>query len=100
MGLIRRTAASRRDYGAIWDYVAAHDMAAADGLLRAFDRRLELLSDFPEAGQARPEVRAGVRGFPVGKYLLFYRPIQGGIEVLRVLHGKRDVRQAFNRGER
>lgn len=35
-----------------------------------------------------------IRVFPVSrckKYLIFYRPIAGGIEVLRVLHGVRDI---------
>lgn len=95
MGVIRRTPASRRDYGAIWDYVAERNPPAADQLLRTFDQKLALLSEFPGAGQARPEIRAKVRSFPVGEYLLFYRPIPGGIELLRVLHGKRELRRAF-----
>ena len=43
-----------------------------------------------------PEDRlyAELRFFPVSrfkKYLVFYRPVAGGIEVLRVLHGARDL---------
>jgi toxin ParE1/3/4 len=95
MAVIRRTVAARQDYAAIWDYVAEHNTPAADRLLHAFDQKLALLSEFPGAGQARPEVEADVRSFPVGQYLLFYRPITGGIELLRVLHGKRDVRRIF-----
>jgi toxin ParE1/3/4 len=37
---------------------------------------------------------AELRYFPVSRfrmYLVFYRPIPGGIEVLRVLHGARDI---------
>lgn len=37
---------------------------------------------------------AGVRVFPVSRirnYLIFYRPTPQGIEVLRVLHGARDI---------
>src|SRR5713226_8246174 len=40
-----------------------------------------------------PEL-AGVRFFPVTRfrnYLVFYRPTTTGIEVLRVLHGARDI---------
>jgi toxin ParE1/3/4 len=36
----------------------------------------------------------GVRFFPISrykKYLVFYRPIEDGIEILRVLHGARDI---------
>ena len=37
---------------------------------------------------------AGVRVFPVSrfkKYLVFYRPVADGIEIVRVLHGARDI---------
>lgn len=41
---------------------------------------------------------AGIRswsitGFP--NHLIFYRPVEGGIEVLRVLHGARDINAIF-----
>jgi toxin ParE1/3/4 len=37
---------------------------------------------------------AGLRFFPVSrfrKYLVFYRSVVGGIEVIRILHGARDI---------
>jgi len=80
MGLIRRTPTSHRDYGAIWNHIAANaSLDAADALLRLFDEKLWLISDFPGMGQARPELRPLLRSFPVGNYLLFYRPVRGGI---------------------
>ena len=98
MGFIRRTPTSRRDYSAIWDYVAQHgSLDSADALLRTFDDRIQFLSDFPGAGQARPELRPRLRSFPVGPYLLFYRPIRGGIELIRVLHGARNLDAVFRR---
>jgi toxin ParE1/3/4 len=97
MGVIRRTATSRKDYAAIWDYVAADNPDAADALLRSFDAALQMLSDHPHAGPRRPELRPRLRSFPVGNYLIIYRPMRGGVELLRVLHGARDVRRVFNR---
>jgi len=98
MGLVRRTPASRRDYAQIWDYVSEHgSVRAADDLLRTFDETLRLLSDFPRAGQARPGLRPRLRSFPVGSYLLFYRPLRGGIEPVRVLHGARNLPPLFRR---
>jgi toxin ParE1/3/4 len=98
MGLVRRTPMSHRDYGAIWDYIAdGGSPSAADRLLRTFDEKLDLLSDFPGLGPARPELRPRLRSFPVGDYLLFYRPIRGGIELIRVIHGARDLRAVFRR---
>jgi toxin ParE1/3/4 len=37
---------------------------------------------------------AHVRFFPISrfrKYLVFYRPVGGGVEIVRVLHGARDI---------
>jgi toxin ParE1/3/4 len=97
MGLIRRIAVSRRDYEAIWDYVAERNVSAADELLRDFDAKVVMLSEHPLAGPLRSEIRPRLRSFPVGNYLLFYRPMRGGIELLRVLHGARDLRKMFRR---
>lgn len=40
------------------------------------------------------------RAAALGRYLLFYRAIEGGIEVVRVLHGMRDIERIFGEGER
>ena len=97
MGLVRRTPTSHKDYGAVWDHIARDDPDAADRVLRAFDAAVQLLSDHPNAGPRRPELRPRVRSFPVGSYVLFYRPMRGGIELVRVLHGARDLRKVFKR---
>ena len=99
MGLVRRTELSKLDYDQIHDYVAADSEPAADRLLRTFEEKLELLSQMPGAGASRRDLGKGVRSWPVGNYLLIYRPIQGGIELLRVIHGARKVRRVFRRGE-
>jgi toxin ParE1/3/4 len=44
-------------------------------------------------GSARAELE-GLRVFPVkgfANYLLFYKPLPRGIELVRVLHGARDI---------
>jgi toxin ParE1/3/4 len=38
-----------------------------------------------------------VRGFR--NYLIFYRPIDNGVEVVRVLHGARDIEKEFRRSK-
>jgi toxin ParE1/3/4 len=37
----------------------------------------------------------GLRSFPVGNYVVFYRIVPEGIELVRVLHGARDLRRLF-----
>jgi toxin ParE1/3/4 len=40
---------------------------------------------------ALAELRVSVLSAPFNAYLIFYRPVAGGIEVVRVLHGARDI---------
>jgi len=67
--------------------------------LDKIDDRVNLLAENPHAGEARPDLGANVRGFPVGNYIIFYRPLDDGIEVLRILHGARDIPRVFRSGE-
>lgn len=96
MARVRKTRAARRDYSDIWNYIARDNPDAADRVVRSFDERLELLARLPGVGRARDELMPGVRSFAVGSYVLFYREANGGIELLRVLHGARDIPAAFH----
>jgi toxin ParE1/3/4 len=46
-------------------------------------------------GRLRPELVPKLRSFPVGEYVVFYRSIRDGIEVVRVLNGARDIGRLF-----
>lgn len=47
-------------------------------------------------GRARVELGADLRSFPFGRYVIFYAPIEDGIDVVvRVLHSARDIDAAF-----
>ena len=100
MGLIRRTVEAELDYREIYRYIARDNETAAERTLLRFDSKLEMLADMPGAGAARPELGQDVRSLSVGNYLLLYRSVEGGIELLRVIHGARKVRRVFRRGER
>lgn len=91
MPRILRTRASLEDYDEIWSYIAVRDLVAADRLVDRFDATLRLLASNPYVGRAADEFAKNLRSFPVGSYLIFYRPIDGGIELIRVIHGARDI---------
>ena len=61
------------------------------------DEKINLLAEFPGMGARRDELSRGLRSFPVGNYLLFYRPTKTGIEVIRIAHGARDLSRIFKR---
>ena len=92
MAVVRRSPLAEQDYRDIWRYIAADNPGAADRLLRRIDSKLELYAQNPALGTARDGLAPGLRSFPVGNYLVFYRIVLQGIELVRVLHGARDVK--------
>ncbi|MCU0935947.1 MAG: type II toxin-antitoxin system RelE/ParE family toxin [Gammaproteobacteria bacterium] len=89
MPSVRRTARAEDDLVDLWLYVAQDDTQAADRLLEALDRRCILLAEHPHLGRARPDIAPDLHYFPVGNYLILYRLLPDGIEVVRVVHGAR-----------
>jgi toxin ParE1/3/4 len=85
------------DLADIWAYIAADSIQQADAFAARINKDLRLLARQPNAGRARPELLAGLRSMPVGRYVIFYIPRPGlsGIEVVRVLHGARDLKPLF-----
>ena len=58
---------------------------------RAIDAKCERLARSPMIGRARPELRPDLRSFPFGAYLILYRAIDDGAEVVRVVHAARNL---------
>jgi toxin ParE1/3/4 len=49
----------------------------------------------PLLAEARPEFGHAIRAYHAHRYVVFYRPASDGIEILRVIHGSRDVFKVF-----
>jgi toxin ParE1/3/4 len=79
----------------IWRYIAQDSPANADRMLDRISDTLNRLTAMSFMGQARVDLALGLRMFPVGSYLMFFRPIESGIEVIRILHGKRNITGRF-----
>jgi len=95
MRRIRRTSAAKADLAGIWKYIAMDNLDAAERWLENIDDKLKLLAEFPGAGPRRDDLAPGVRSFTTGNYLIFYREQKDAIEVIRVLHGARDLPEIF-----
>lgn len=95
MPVVRRTAQAEEDLIEIWIYIAQDNPAAADRLLDNFDSKFSLLAEQPALGPAREDIAPGLRYLPVGNYLILYRIIDGGIEVVRVVQGARNWKSLF-----
>jgi len=79
----------------IWAYIAEGSPDHADAFIGRIDREFRLLARNPGIGRSRPELSEGLRSFPLARYVIFYVPRKDGIEVVRVLHGARDLDPLF-----
>jgi toxin ParE1/3/4 len=92
---------AKRDIEDIARYIGLDSFRSAEEFRKAFDDTCEFLLSTPEIGSHRgfynpilDDLRMlRVRNFK--KYLIFYRPSAGKIEVIRVIHGARDLPTLF-----
>lgn len=88
---IRRSALARTDIRDIWLYLAERNPAAADRVLDAIERIFHVIAAHPLIGRERSELSPGIRSFVVMSWVVFYRAQRDAIEILRVVHGARDL---------
>lgn len=98
MAVVRRSALAEQDYRDVWRYIASDNPDAADRLLRRIDAKLELYALNPSMGTMRDNLAPGLRSFSMGNYLVFYRAGTDGIELVRLLHGARELKHALSSG--
>lgn len=95
MARIVRTEAAKADVLEILEYIARDKPSAAEKWLNKIDEDLFLIAKFPEMGERVDHLVPGMRRHCEGNYLIFYVPIEGGIELRRVLHGARRIEDLF-----
>ncbi len=80
----------------IWNYVARESSPSlADAQVKAVHHACVTLAQWPHSGRARDDLRVGVRSIVVKPYVAFYRVNEATVEVVRVLHGSRDIDAIF-----
>jgi len=84
------------DIADIWDYIAEDNENNADAFIDSIDRKFHELALSPQIGRSRTELVPGLLSFPFRRYIIFYLIFPGGIEIVRVLHGARDIDPLFN----
>jgi toxin ParE1/3/4 len=90
----RLTDQAKDDLREIWYSIASgRDDKTADRVVTQILDKCESHAQFPEGGRLRAELSAGLRSFSVRPYVVFYRPFEGTIVVLRILHGRRDLKR-------
>lgn len=94
--ICRFTVPASRDLEEIVDYVAEQaNVDVAEALLKKVNGRCQQLLQFPGLGRKRDNLYSGIRSLSVESYLIFYREIEEGIEILRIVSGYRDLKVLF-----
>ena len=94
--IVQRSLA-RQDILDLIAYITNDKHSAAQNVFAAYEHTLSLLAENPEIGWSYPTDNprlSGLRAFPIGRYrsyLIFYRYGSGTLDVIRVLHGMRDL---------
>ncbi len=89
---------AKRDLLDIWRYYArVASPEIADSILRGIERASEAIGKNPLARRARDDLMAGLRSALVSPHTIFYRVRSRDVEVVRVLHERRDFPAALAR---
>ena len=84
-----------KDLNDVHDYIGRDSPSAAGSFVQMIEERCNTLAENPSLGPSRPEVGRDIRSFPAGNYVIFYCPTEEGIDVVRVVHGARDIATMF-----
>lgn len=95
MPTVRRTSLAHLDLVEIALRIAEDNPIAADRWIEQIEARCQALAQMPELGRKRPELAPELRSLAFGNFVIFYRPSADGIEVIRVLDGRRDLPPLF-----
>ncbi len=98
MKRIRVADPAERDLDTIWYRMAikSGSIEIANGVVESITETFALFAGTPGAGTFRDEINPGVRGFPAGNYLIYYREEEKYVTISRVIPGMRDQATAYH----
>ena len=85
------------DVQEIYDQISSENLTAANRILDEFETSCASLGRHPRMGVARGDLLPGIRLVVVSQsYVVFYRILDDAIEIVRVVHGRRDYSKLFD----
>jgi toxin ParE1/3/4 len=95
---VKFTSLARADLRVAAEYLIreASSLSAAFSFLDAVDQRAALYASEPELGEDCSDLKQDLRRFVVKGHILFYR-VATDVEIVRVIHGSRDIPAVLRR---
>lgn len=85
-----------RDLIKIWKHIAVDSVKNADRMYERFLHTFAALGKTPLLGVASDRIEPSVRKFPLGNYVIYYKPRKTRVWISRVIHGKRRQKKAYD----
>jgi toxin ParE1/3/4 len=90
------SADAEEDLFEIWAYLRREaSISVADRVARRIIGSCQRLSAWPYSGRNRDDLLLGIRSIVSSPYVVFYRVSDDNVEIVRVLHGRRDIDAIF-----
>jgi toxin ParE1/3/4 len=90
MPRLRYSAESKNDLKQIARFIANDKPIAARQWVAKLRDKCRMVAKHPEIGDARPELGSGIRSTYVGSYVIFFRRVEGFVDIVRVIRGDVD----------
>jgi toxin ParE1/3/4 len=84
------------DLEQIIDYLAMDNIGRGENFLDEFNKKCRYLTQFPMMGRTYREIRSYLRGLPMKNHIIFYRVLNDGLEIMRVVQANRDLEAIFS----
>ena len=94
-GVLDYTREADEDLFQIHEWLERISEQVAKRTILQIDSECRKIAEMPGIGTRCDHIRAGMRKWIFRKYLIFYEVKAEGVLVVRILHGRRDLRTAF-----
>ena len=95
--MVKWSLPARNDLKQIHDYIAEDSRYYARNVIHEIVAKTENLTELPEIGRTVPEIRdQNIRELMVYSYRLIYEISEVGIEILAIIHGRRDFNSVWD----
>ncbi len=85
------------DLEEIWLYIAPQSIRNADSFLDQLYTKCYEISELRGIGRRRDDLFPGMLSLAYKKYVIFFVQREGIVEIVRILHGARDIAKVFEK---
>jgi toxin ParE1/3/4 len=92
---LRIAAAARADMDSIGEFIRRDNPIRAETFIEEIAAKIETIAERPFSFRARPDLKPRFRSAIHGSYVIVFQVVDEQIEILRVMHGARDIQALF-----